>query len=155
MLIDLKPLFCGENDSIDISCELDFSGESLLSGKPLQKPVTVKGSIKRRAQVVFFDATATVTVTGTAPQEVIVGDLDNDGAVTDADAVYLLMYTFFPDDYPINQACDFDGDGDVTDADAVYLLMYTFFPEDYPIVKQQPPIEPGDPGETEPDPFED
>lgn len=63
MLIDLKPLFCGENDSIDISCELDFSGESLLSGKPLQKPVTVKGSIKRRAQVVFFDATATVTVT--------------------------------------------------------------------------------------------
>ena len=101
---------------------------------------------------------ATVTVSGTAPQEIIVGDLDNDGVVTDADAVYLLMYTFFPEDYPINQGCDFDGDGDVTDADAVYLLMYTFFPDDYPIepsTPPQPPIEPGDPGETEPDPFED
>ncbi len=63
MLIDLKPLFCGECESIDISCQLDFSDETLLSGKPLQKPVTVKGFIKRRAQVVFFDASATVTVT--------------------------------------------------------------------------------------------
>ena len=97
---------------------------------------------------------ATVTVTGNEPQQITTGDLDNDGAVTDADAVYLLMNTFFPEDYPLNQPGDFDGDGQVTDADAVYLLMYTFFPEDYPIVKQQPPKEPTDPGETEPDIFE-
>ena len=63
----------------------------------------------------------------------IPGDVNDDDTVTDADAVYLLMYTFFPDDYPVNQDCDFNRDGTVTDADAVYLLMYTFFPEDYPI----------------------
>ena len=97
---------------------------------------------------------ATVTVTGKVPQQITTGDLDNDGAVTDADAVYLLMNTFFPEDYPLNQPGDFDGDGQVTDADAVYLLMYTFFPQDYPIVKQQPPKEPTDPGETEPDIFD-
>ncbi len=62
-----------------------------------------------------------------------IGDLDGNDDVTDSDAMFLLMYTFFPEDYEVNQAVDFDGDGEVTDADAVYLLMYTFFPEDYPI----------------------
>lgn len=61
------------------------------------------------------------------------GDFDSDGYVTDADAVYLLYYTIFPEDYPINQPADFTGDGYVTDADAVHLLYYTIFPEDYPL----------------------
>ncbi len=63
----------------------------------------------------------------------VAGDLDGVEGVTDADAVYLLMYTFFPEDYPVDQPVDYNGDGFVTDADAIYLLMYTFFPEDYPI----------------------
>ncbi len=61
------------------------------------------------------------------------GDLDGNDTITDSDAVHLLFYTFFPDDYPLNQDCDFDGDGLVNDSDAVHLLFYTFFPEDYPI----------------------
>ena len=66
---------------------------------------------------------------------VLLGDVNNDGVVTDADAVYLLYYTFFGDgEYPVNQPCDFNGDGAVTDADAVYLLYYTFFgAEEYPL----------------------
>lgn len=61
------------------------------------------------------------------------GDFDGNGYVTDADAVYLLYYTIFSEDYPINQPADFNGDGYVTDADAVHLLYYTIFPEDYPL----------------------
>lgn len=66
--------------------------------------------------------------------EYVVGDLNGDGEVTDSDAIYLMYYTFFPEDYPISQDCDFDGDGEVTDNDAVYLMYYTFFPEDYPLL---------------------
>lgn len=61
------------------------------------------------------------------------GDFDGNGYVTDADAVHLLYYTIFSEDYPINQPADFTGDGYVTDADAVHLLYYTIFPEDYPL----------------------
>ena len=61
------------------------------------------------------------------------GDIDGVEGVTDADAEWLLMYTFFPEDYPVNQTCYFNGDGKVNDADAEHLLMFTFFPEDYPL----------------------
>ena len=63
------------------------------------------------------------------------GDLDGDKVVTDDDAIYLLLYTFFPEEYPIRnpEDYDFDGDGDITDDDAIWLLLYTFFPEEYPI----------------------
>ncbi len=61
------------------------------------------------------------------------GELDGSDGITDADAVYLLMHTYFPEEYPVQQPCDFNGDGAVTDADAVYLLMNTYFPEDYPL----------------------
>ena len=63
----------------------------------------------------------------------IPGDIDGIEGVSDADARYLLMYTFFPDDYPVDQSCDFNGDSFVDDNDARYLLMHTFFPQDYPL----------------------
>ena len=61
-------------------------------------------------------------------------DLDGTGAVTDADAIYLLRYTLFPEDYPaFEEMMDVNSDGQVTDADAIYLLRHTLFPEDYPL----------------------
>ena len=78
------------------------------------------------------EATASITYYAQFSRTKI-GDINGDDEVTDEDAIYLLFYTFFPEDYPLNQEGDFNGDGEVTDEDAIYLLFYTFFPEDYPI----------------------
>ena len=71
--------------------------------------------------------------TGCGYKAYTVGDFDGDDLVTDADVIWLLWYTVFPEDYPLNQSGDFDGDGLVTDADVIYLLWHTVFPEDYPL----------------------
>ncbi len=61
------------------------------------------------------------------------GNIDGDERITDKDAIHLLMYSYFPEDYPVNQSCDFNDDGVISDKDAIYLLMHCYFPEDYPI----------------------
>ena len=60
-------------------------------------------------------------------------DFNGDGLVTNADVIYLLWYTVFPEDYPISGDADFTGDGEITNEDVIYLLWYTVFPEDYPL----------------------
>jgi len=65
--------------------------------------------------------------------DILRGDMNDDGEVTDADALYLLRNTLFPDRYPITQSGDVNGDGEVTDGDALYLLRYTLFPDRYPL----------------------
>ena len=65
--------------------------------------------------------------------EQIRGDMNGDGNVTDADALYLLRHTLFAERYPITQSGDVNGDSQITDADALYLLRFTLFPEKYPL----------------------
>ena len=67
---------------------------------------------------------------------VLTGDIDGNEKIDKDDAIYILMSTFFPEDYPLNQDCDFDGNNKVDKDDAIYVLMYTFFPEDYPLTAQ-------------------
>jgi len=61
------------------------------------------------------------------------GDFNGDWLVTDADVIWLLWYTVFPEDYPLVSSGDFNGDSLVTDADVIYLLWHTVFPGDYPL----------------------
>ena len=61
------------------------------------------------------------------------GDVNGNEKIDKNDAIHLLMYLFFPEEYPINQAADYNKDGKTDKNDAIYLLMYTFFPEDYPL----------------------
>jgi len=68
----------------------------------------------------------------------VVGELDEKTGLADTDALYLLLHTYFPEEYPVSQDCDFDGNGSVDDQDAVHLLFYTFFPTDYPL--PEPPF---------------
>lgn len=61
----------------------------------------------------------------------IIGDIDGDQAVTQDDAVYLLLHTMFGEAfYPLNNApADIDNNGTVNQDDAVYLLLHTMFGE--------------------------
>ena len=61
------------------------------------------------------------------------GDVNGDGNLNNADAVYLLRYIMLGDTYPINQGGDMNGDGNLNNADAVYLLRYIMLGDIYPL----------------------
>ena len=63
----------------------------------------------------------------------LVGDTNEDGALTDADAIYLLRHVLFPDTFPVNQPADYNSDDELTDADAIYLLRHVLFPDTFPL----------------------
>lgn len=65
--------------------------------------------------------------------EVMKGDLDNNGSVDDEDVIYLLWHTLMPKDYEVNQDVDYDANGIVDDEDVIYLLWHTLMPKDYPL----------------------
>ena len=82
--------------------------------------------------------TGNATYKATYKLKYAVGDLDRDGAVTEADAVYLLRHILFPEKYAIHAWSDFDDDGKTSEADAIYLLRHVLFPEKYPL--KQPAV---------------
>ncbi len=56
MLLQLKPLFMGETETLSIDCPLDFSAVEWNGGTPF-RDVTVKGQIRLSAGVVTLTAT--------------------------------------------------------------------------------------------------
>lgn len=63
------------------------------------------------------------------------GDVDGDGAVTNADALAIFRYIFDPKMNPLDDtaAADLDGDGKISNADALFVFRCIFDPELYPI----------------------
>ena len=53
---------------------------------------------------------------------VIPGDFNSDWETTDADAVYLLRSTLFPEDYPSQMDMDVNSDGQVNILDIVKVV---------------------------------
>ncbi|MBQ3074880.1 MAG: leucine-rich repeat domain-containing protein [Clostridia bacterium] len=72
-----------------------------------------------------------ITVEGEA---LTAGDVDGNPGVDMDDAIHVLFYCSFPDEYPVNQNLDFDGSGEVDMDDAIYLLFYCSFPDEYPLL---------------------
>ena len=68
-----------------------------------------------------------------AADGVLQGDVNGDGILNSADAIYLLRHTIMPTVYPANQAIDMNGDGIQNSADAIYLLRHTIMPSVYPL----------------------
>lgn len=59
MIIDLKPLFRGDTDSMPLDISFDFSDEKIGGVQPFVKPVKLCGNVVNRADVVSFDAVIT------------------------------------------------------------------------------------------------
>ena len=90
-------------------------------------------NIDESTREVTWDITGEFIPENISEPDGVLGDYDGDENVTSDDAVYLLRYTLFPNQYPVTGYADFDGDGNVTSDDAVYLLRYTLFPAQYPL----------------------
>ncbi len=112
-----------------------YNGES--SWRPTEFGLTLDETVNARYVKYEFTITGNflwlseLRVFGQKPIER--GDMDENGKVNSADAVYLLRSTMRPTKYPINQSGDLNGDGKFNSADAVYLLRYTMRPEKYPL----------------------
>lgn len=93
---------------------------------------TISGDLSYYTDAGVQTATVSLEVV-VGESDALAGDMNGDGEVTDADAIYLLWHTFYPEDFPVTGNVDVNGDGEVTDADAIYLLWHTFYPEDFPL----------------------
>ena len=58
MIIDLKQLFTGKAEELEIDCALDFSSFEYQSNHPFLEPVRVRGKITAGANFLLLDAAA-------------------------------------------------------------------------------------------------
>ena len=109
-------------------------GDTVIVPPEPERPAGIDDSYVFRGwgqQVTTCTGEATYTAVFGPPY--ILGDIDGDQAVTQDDAVYLLLHTMFGEAfYPLNGAeGDIDCNGSVDQEDAVYLLLHTMFGESF------------------------
>ena len=141
--VTFKTFYAGSRDAgnVEGTVTVTVDGADLTGIKLVGKAANSTGTVGKSVLVyksgtlgTYSDFTEFVDKSTTEP-EVVKGDLNGDGNVSDADAMYLLRYTLFGDSrYPLNQGGDVNGDGAISDADAMYLLRFTLFgPSRYPL----------------------
>ena len=64
MLLQLKPLFMGERESLPIDTELDFSGLEWQGLYPFRQPVRVRGEVVLAAEIVVLRAKVSYCFSG-------------------------------------------------------------------------------------------
>lgn len=68
------------------------------------------------------------------PEAVMLGDVDGNGAVTNADVLMIFRYIYNADLYPLDTAVgDVDGNGTVTNSDVLAIFRYIYNPALYPL----------------------
>lgn len=90
---------------------------------------------------------------------IVLGDYNGDMQVNNADVIYLLWHTLYPNHFPIVTTADLNADGAVNNADVIRLLWHTLYPDNFPLtaalaISEEEPSE-TPPVETEEEPEED
>lgn len=100
------------------------------SGKKVQK-ISILAAL-----VLLICMTCAVAVSAESPDYIIgeacysLGDMNEDGTVSEKDAVYLLYNSLYPEDYPISWSGDFAGeDNEINVKDAIYLKNHANEPD--------------------------
>ena len=121
-----------DHDGTLISSQEYESGSEVIPPEDVQRPADETGTYIFRGWDKHVTA-CTGNAVYTAVYE-LVADFDGNGKVNEDDAIYLLWYVFFPEDYAVNGWVDMDGNQLLDEDDAIYLLWHVFFPEDHPLL---------------------
>ena len=68
-----------------------------------------------------------------AEEQIVPGDMNGDGVLTNDDVVAIMWHVLFPELYPLSANTDLNNDGVLTNDDVIALMWHVLFPELYPL----------------------
>jgi hypothetical protein len=102
--------------------------------EPQTTTIDITVIVKSNGEMVTIDTSVEVVI----EPGYILGDVTQDGEITNADVLQIFRYIYSNELYPLPvfEAADVNFDGDVTNADVLVIFRYIYSPELYPIVKK-------------------